>query len=421
MNFKNILKSDLVKNISSLTLIQIANYIIPLILIPYVSRKVGVENYGKLEYARAFVLFFTLFIDYGFDFTATRETSIHRDNPKQLNKIFSQTMLAKFLLFIVSSIIFFFLLYFDQNLRDLKNVMLATYIINIGIVLFPGWFYQGLEKIRLIASINFVIKLVILSLTLVFLKEKSDFWIYNFLQSAAQIIVGIYTFNYAFKKFNIRLVKVKMEELLATLKTGFPIFVSSFLGLIIASFSFIILKYYVNEEDLGFFSTAFKLIITLQTILLLPFNQGFFPYMAHLITVDVEAYKKKIKQVTRILVLLNLGAIVFCFFTAEFIINILYGKDYLDATRAFQYFLLLPLLASLSNIFLFQGILTLKKDKLFMYIHLLFATLTIALNFYVIPKHGIYGAIYLRLLLEFSMAITAFVLFKRTIKNFSLN
>ena len=99
------------KNMSSLTLIQLANYAVPLILIPYISRIVGVENYGKLEYARVFVLYFTVLIDYGFNYTATREIALNRDDKVQLNKIFTQVIICKIVLFLLATLIFYSLIY----------------------------------------------------------------------------------------------------------------------------------------------------------------------------------------------------------------------------------------------------------------------------------------------------------------------
>lgn len=411
MKLTNLIKSDLIKNISSLSLIQIANYVVPLILIPYISRIVGVDNYGKLEYARSLVLYFTIFIDYGFNYTATRDISSNRNNQDKLNEIFSQIFLSKIILFIIASIAFYGLIQADQSLIEIKTVLFATYIINIGFVLFPIWFFQGIEKIAFISIINFIIKIALLALTLIFLKQKSDYWIYNFLQSIAQIVAGVFSIIYALKRFNVRFVKVDFHELFKKLKEGFPIFISTLLVSIIASFSFIVLKENVDNETLGIYSTAFKLVITIQTLLLVPFSQAFFPYMINLASKDILAFKKKIKQASFLIIGLNLVIIVFCYIFAELIIQILFGKQYIEAVEPFRSFLLLPLFASLTNLFSYQGLLTLKRDRAFLMLHICFAALTVLTSLYFIPIYGMYGTIILRISIEFGLCFSSFLLY----------
>lgn len=401
---------------SSLSLIQFSNYLIPLILIPYVSRVVGVDNYGTLEYARAFILYFTIFIDYGFNYTATREVSINRYDKGKLNAIFSQIMFSKVMLFIIASLSFYGLILYDDTLHEIKYVLWITYMINIGFVLFPIWFYQGIEKIAFVASINFIIKIIILALTLLLLKEKSDFWIYNFLQSVAQIVAGLFSLLYAFKKYEVKLIKIKLVVIKDRLREGFPLFISTLLSTIIGSFSFLVLKLHVDDNTLGVYSTAFKLVITIQTLLLVPFSQAFFPYMANLVTKDIDAYRKKIKQASRLLLLLNLGVLAICYVFAKYIILLLFGSEYLLAVTPFRSFLLLPLLVCLANVYSYQGLLTLKKDKTFMYIYVVFALITIISNVLFIPIYGIYGAIVLRVLVEFGLFFTSYLFYLKYMK-----
>lgn len=408
-------KTDLLKNVSSLTLIQLANYAVPLLLIPYISRIVGVDNYGKLEYARVFVLYFTILIDYGFNYTATREVATQRGNLESLRKVFSQVFMCKILLFCLSSILFGVFLYSDSYLYGLRGVLFVTYLINIGFVIFPLWFFQGIEKIAFISIVNFVIKIGVLGFVIVFLRNKEHFWVYNLLQSIAQILAGVYAFYIVFTKYEIKFVKVKLHELTIRYKEGFAVFISTLLVSVIASYSFVLMKDYVDEKTIGIYSTAFKLIITIQTLLLVPFSQAFFPYMAKLFTKDIVAFRSMMTKAIKLLLVVNAMAIVFCYFFAEFIISVLFGREYLDAVIPFKYFLLLPLFASLTNIYSYQGLLNMKKDKAFLIIHITVALMTIGLSHIIVPLYGLYGTIILRIVLEITLFILSIVLYKKYI------
>ena len=65
--------SVLRKNILSLFVLQGANYILPLVTIPYLVRVLGPANFGRIAFAQAFIQYFVMLTDYGFNLSATRD------------------------------------------------------------------------------------------------------------------------------------------------------------------------------------------------------------------------------------------------------------------------------------------------------------------------------------------------------------
>lgn len=414
---KKIISNKLAQNISSLTLIQFGNYLIPLLVLPYVTRIVGIENYGELEFARNFVLYFTIIIDYGFNLTATRAISINRNDLKKVNQIVTEVYITKLILFVATSLIFGLLVFFDAKLKSNFSLLLYTYIINIGFVIFPIWYFQGKEKISKISIINFIIKILIILLTFIFLKKAEDFWVYNFLQSISQIIIGIITSYYIFKIDTVKWVKVGAKEVYIQLKDGFNVFISTIMISFISSFTFIILSQYGSKEDIGVYSTAFKLSATIQTIILIPFSQAFFPHIANIAKQDINLFFKKINTMSYILLPFMSVIVCSCILFSKIIISILFGEEYLKASFYFQILSILPIFSIFINLYAYQGLLNLGKEKLFVTLHVVVAIFTIVSSYILIPKYGLISSIALRLAIEFILMALSILFFFKTKKN----
>jgi len=78
----------LYRNMASLGLLQVANYLIPILLIPFVTSILGNELFGRVSYAQNIVSYLTLLVNYGFEYAATRRISLAEGNSDETRRIF---------------------------------------------------------------------------------------------------------------------------------------------------------------------------------------------------------------------------------------------------------------------------------------------------------------------------------------------
>ena len=88
----------LLNNVMALGTIQLVNFIIPLITLPYLTRTLGVEMFGKIAFVQVVMTFASLFTDFGFSWSATREIAAVRHDRAKVAIIFSANWAAQWLL-----------------------------------------------------------------------------------------------------------------------------------------------------------------------------------------------------------------------------------------------------------------------------------------------------------------------------------
>ncbi|RZJ51443.1 MAG: hypothetical protein EOO19_00640 [Chryseobacterium sp.] len=157
--------NKLIKNILSLGVVQMVNFIFPLITIPYISRIIGPQGYGIINYVTAFVAYFALLIGYGFDMTATRRISQNSYNAKEINTIVSEIYWSRLFLFCISCVIFLICLFTVKTISSDKLIAIVLMVGCLSNVISPQFLYQGKQELTIFSKINFtkgVINLVLI-------------------------------------------------------------------------------------------------------------------------------------------------------------------------------------------------------------------------------------------------------------------
>jgi len=71
-------RSRLADNVISLYVLQGLNYLIPIAVLPYLVRVLGLDMYGLMAFAQSFAQYFTILTDYGFGFSSRVSATIMR-------------------------------------------------------------------------------------------------------------------------------------------------------------------------------------------------------------------------------------------------------------------------------------------------------------------------------------------------------
>lgn len=255
----------LIANFGYLTLLQVCNLLIPLITYPYLVRVLGEEVYGTIIYAQAIVTYLSVFVNWGFNISATKSISIHRDNPIKVNQIFSSVYIAKtFFLLVVFFVLF--LLFLFPNIGIYKNLYLLSMWLCIYEWLFPVWFFQGMEKMKYIAILSFVSRLIFIAFIFWLVKEETDYLWVPFLNGIGAIITSLLAILIVVRKFSVSFHWQPFRILFFYTKDSTKLLLTSITGIIKDRTNTVIIGSVLGMNDVTYYDFVDKIVNILSTI-----------------------------------------------------------------------------------------------------------------------------------------------------------
>ena len=403
----------LFKNFTSLSSLQIANYLFPLITLPYLVRVLGPEKYGLVNFAAAFGAYFTIITDYGFNLSATQEISVNRNNQTRVAEIFSSVITLKMMFFILSSVIFFVVVLFIPQFQEYQLLFIVTFFSVFGTALFPLWFYQGIERMNYILVITDSIRLIITVLIFMIIKTENDFIKLAALNTTAQFVIGLSGLLIVFNKFQLKYVFPKTSLLKLQIKNGWNLFLSTVWINLYTTSNVFILGLFAPANVVGYFAAADKIRSAFQGILS-PMSQSVFPYVNKLLSESYERFINFNKKLFKIALLVGTIISIALFLFAEPLVNIVLGKDYQSSILVLKIIAWLPVVIFLSNVLGIQTMLPLNKHKSFSAILFFAALINLVLSFILVPKYYEIGTAISVLVTEIFVTIAFFVFIKKS-------
>jgi len=254
----------ILENFSFLGILQVSNLLIFLLIIPYLFRVLGKENYGIVVFAQTIAIYFSIIVNYGFNVTATRDISIYRGDNNKITDVISSILSLKLFFFFISVAILSILVLSIPLLNTHPKVFYLSMLFCLSEALFPIWYFQGIEKMKYITFINVATRVVSAVLIFAFVKQSTDYFLVPLflgLGTVAGAVIGLYII---FRVHSNRFKFMHVSELVKCVKENVPLFISNVSSQIYVNTNKLIVGSFLGMQEVAIYDVADKIVNLLK-------------------------------------------------------------------------------------------------------------------------------------------------------------
>lgn len=401
-----------------LFVLQGLNLLVPLFVWPYLMHTLGAEQFGIFGFAHSLANYACLVVDFGFNLSATKRVVLAKDNPSELNRIFSATMAAKMLLLVVAFALYVSVLFIPQY-HAYRSMALLMFISVIGSTFLMVWLFQGMGKISLVSTINAVAKLIFLPLVFVLVKSPDDCWIAVVLHCTTYIAACLCIILVLCRQKWVKLVRVNRNDVLGEMKLSWPIFLSQAATSVYTALFVVILAYYVSPREVGWYSSSEKVMRVMVSVIMMPISGAFYPKISQLSVGNRQEAKRFIHWILLFLIVaFAIGGTALCL-AADWIVNWL-GTDYAGMQPLLYMVAFLPIPITIGGICGQFGLLALGDEhtkRIYSRVYYAAAIWALTSVFILSKTMGVQGTMISLISTELLVCISMTICYIKTIKN----
>jgi PST family polysaccharide transporter len=338
------------RNILSLFLLQGGVYLIPLLTLPWLTRVLGVSEFGRMGFITAFIAYFILLVDWGFSLSATKQIAIFRNDKVARSKVFWDTLFARLLLALIGFALLVSLIFFVPQLYVNAPFLLLGYLAVLGSIIAPTFYFQGIEKMGKMSLINLLIKF--LSVPCIFFFVTSDTDIAMAIGIPAGFIFLAAAVNFITLFFSNELIWVKpsCNQIMRSLKDGWPLFLSTASIGLYTNSNVVILGFVADAAAVAYF-TAAQIIVRAGQAIYGPLSQALFPRMSQLFHHAKDSAIILLRKLMWVQGIISALLSCFLYISAPWLMTIIFGEQFELGESVLRWLSPLLFLIGLSNIF----------------------------------------------------------------------
>lgn len=266
------------ENYVFMTVLQALNVCFYLLVYPFLIRVLGVDSYGLYVYAAAVVALFVTFVSFGYDLPAAKRIAENVGDKNAMSQILSEVTTSKLLLEVFAMIVYLGLFLLLPKMQANPILFAIVFFQTITNIFFPQWYFQGVQRMRVVTYIQVAFKVLSLPFLFWFLHDAQDNWVYALIVTITAIAGGVVAWLIIIYKDGIKVRLVSLSAVQVSIRNALPFFLSNTTGVIKEQGVVLLIGQFLGMNDVAIYDLANKIILIPRT-LFSKLNDALFPKM----------------------------------------------------------------------------------------------------------------------------------------------
>lgn len=388
------------KNFIYKSILTISNYLINFITFPYVSRVLGVEYIGLVNFADNTVNYFLLFATLGINILGVREIASVKDNLPERNKVFSNLVGMNIVFTLFTLLIYWTCITAIPQLNQYEELFYIGSAKILFTTFLMEWFFTGIENFRYITLRTLLIKSLYVILVFIFIRSPEDYKIY-FIMTVGIVVINALINTAYIQKF----VTVNIRELFAKTfyQKNIMLGIYSIMGSMYLTFNVMYLGFVSNNVEVGYYTTAFKLYSVILGFFS-AFTNVMLPRMSALLSSgNKDSFQRMANKSFQLMSTFSIPMIICSIILAPQLVYVLSGEGYEGAVLPMQIIMPAVLFVGIAQILAIQILTPMKKDKVLLIASITGASIALTLNLSLVSSMHSLGTAIVLLCSEFAV------------------
>ena len=381
--------NSLKKNFSYRLTMSFALYALNFVTFPYVTRMLGAENFGKVNFVISTVDYFLLFATMGMTVLGMREIAAVRNDKRRLSEVFTQLFGINLAFSLIIGVIYVITIATVPKFHNYEQLFMVGLIRIVTNVFVIDWLFAGLERFKYAAISTTVVKVIYVASIFVFVREASDYAFYFYATVGFTVLCGLINFIYA-RRFVTIIPRLILSR--RYLRENCVLGVSAIAQNFYITFNVVFLGFAADSVEVGYYSTAVKLYFCCVS-LFGAFTGIMSPRMASLLATDnAKQHDDYVRRSSMVALVSGVLVAVFGYMLAPYIVRIVAGGDFEGAIAPLRLLVIALIPQFINQVVIYQVIVPMKRDNLLLTVSLVGSALTILFNVIFIPRFAAVGA-----------------------------
>ncbi|MCX4149871.1 MULTISPECIES: flippase [Paraburkholderia] len=375
----------------ALSVLQVANMVLPLATLPYLFRVLGPNHFGAYVFAQAVVTYLVLLADYGFNWSATGEIARVQNDRDAVSRIFWKTQVAKTLVACVGLALLVLGVLLVPKFIEIRPIIFATFPLVIGTVLFPQWLFQGLERMSFVTISTLSARLLVIPATYLLVHSPDDTWRAALIASMSTVVAGLISLTLIARMRLISFWLPGVSDVIGAFRDGWHVFMATAAISLYTTTNSVLLGFLAGNVTLGYFGAADKIRNVAQS-LIAPLSNAMYPRVNALFAEDTVKAYALVRKALYAMSTIMFAVSVMLWALAPWIVRIGMGPQYAPVVDVLRWMAFVPWMVALNNVLGLQMMLPLGMKKKFSEILLGSGVFNIALLVPLSIRFGAQGA-----------------------------